>query len=190
MALFTARIFVGYKQLPNVDELAERFFRRRQFIPEPHDTNVLFSFYAQHYNHQFFRTDRTRGPGFTIGNDGVSRAIILIRSLNELKSVVEIRWMCPTFTDWINRRKMLCDLSVAERWKCGQSLAKISLPSYVMFLLWKWFTRLTFRKMKGYEITRPPQFLMMSQDCFNILRVILHRWRWHIRCLASNQDYT
>lgn len=61
----------GKKELPDIDLLAERFFRRKEFIPEPHGTNLLFSYYAQHYNHQFFRTDKSRGPGFTLGNDGV-----------------------------------------------------------------------------------------------------------------------
>jgi prostaglandin-endoperoxide synthase 2 len=51
--------------------LAERFFKRKQFIAEPHGTNILFAYYAQHFSHQFFRTDKAKGPGFTRGNDGV-----------------------------------------------------------------------------------------------------------------------
>ena len=62
----------GKKELPDVDLLAEKFFQRRQFVPEPHGTNVFFAFYAQHFSHQFFRTDKAKGPGFTLGKDGVS----------------------------------------------------------------------------------------------------------------------
>lgn len=62
---------VGRSELPDIDVLAERFFRRRQFIPEPHGTNVFFAFYAQHFSHQFFRTDKAKGSGFTMGKDGV-----------------------------------------------------------------------------------------------------------------------
>jgi prostaglandin-endoperoxide synthase 2 len=61
----------GHRELPDIDELAERFFKRKEFIAEPHGTNILFAYYAQHFSHQFFRTDRARGPAFTKGNDGV-----------------------------------------------------------------------------------------------------------------------
>lgn len=57
--------------MPDIDYLAERFFKRREFIPEPHGTNVLFSAYAQHFNHQYLRTDKVKGPGFTLGSDGI-----------------------------------------------------------------------------------------------------------------------
>ncbi|KAI9553283.1 putative cyclooxygese [Daphnia sinensis] len=61
----------GHKELPDVNVLAERFFKRKEFIAEPHGTNILFAYYAQHFSHQFFRTDRARGAAFTKGNDGV-----------------------------------------------------------------------------------------------------------------------
>lgn len=31
----------------------------------------MFAYYAQHFSHQFFRTDKSRGPAFTSGTDGV-----------------------------------------------------------------------------------------------------------------------
>ena len=62
----------GHKELPDVDYLAERFFKRHQFIAEPEGrSNVFFAFYAQHFSHQFFRKDHSKGPGFTMGKDGV-----------------------------------------------------------------------------------------------------------------------
>lgn len=63
---------IGHEKLPDLDVLAERFFKRTEFKPDPHGTNVLFAFYAQHFSHQFFRTDHKKGPGFYAGKDGVS----------------------------------------------------------------------------------------------------------------------
>jgi len=63
---------VGHAALPDLDVLVERLFKRREFKADGHGTNLLFAFYAQHFSHQFFRTDRSRGPGFTSGKDGVS----------------------------------------------------------------------------------------------------------------------
>lgn len=54
-----------------MDYLAERFFTRKAFRPEPSGTNVLFAYYAQHFSHQFLRTDKARGPAFTSGTDSV-----------------------------------------------------------------------------------------------------------------------
>lgn len=61
----------GSKEYPDVDELIKKVFLRREFKPEPYGTNVLFLYYAQHFTHQFFRTDFKKGPQFTMGNDGV-----------------------------------------------------------------------------------------------------------------------
>uniref|UniRef100_UPI00398F3D4B prostaglandin G/H synthase 1-like n=1 Tax=Pristiophorus japonicus TaxID=55135 RepID=UPI00398F3D4B len=55
----------GYKTLPDAKELANEFLLRRKFIPDPQGTNLMFAFFAQHFTHQFFRTDLKRGPGFT-----------------------------------------------------------------------------------------------------------------------------
>ncbi|KAK8726704.1 hypothetical protein OTU49_010007 [Cherax quadricarinatus] len=61
----------GPKEYPDVDMLIKKVFMRREFIPEPHDTNVLFQYYAQHFTHQFFRTDYKKGPQLTKGSGGV-----------------------------------------------------------------------------------------------------------------------
>lgn len=61
----------GHKEYPDVDTLIKKIFLRKQFIPEPHDTNILFQYYAQHFTHQFFWTDYEKGPQLTKGNGGV-----------------------------------------------------------------------------------------------------------------------
>lgn len=61
----------GPKEYPDVDVLIKKVFLRREFIPEPHDTNILFQYYAQHFTHQFFRTDYEKGPQLTKGYGGV-----------------------------------------------------------------------------------------------------------------------
>lgn len=46
---------------------------RRQFIPDPQGTSLMFAFFAQHFTHQFFKTDTKRGPAFTLAKGhGVS----------------------------------------------------------------------------------------------------------------------
>lgn len=89
----------GKKELPDIDYLAEKFFKRKEFIPEPRGTNILFAYYAQHFSHQFFRTDKARGPGFTRGTDGVDVSHIYgidkatqdaLRSFNQGKMKVRI----------------------------------------------------------------------------------------------------
>ncbi|XP_078082700.1 prostaglandin G/H synthase 1-like isoform X2 [Mustelus asterias] len=58
-------VLTGYKELPDVKMLAEEFLLRKTFIPDPQGTNLMFAFFAQHFTHQFFRTDFDRGPAFT-----------------------------------------------------------------------------------------------------------------------------
>jgi hypothetical protein len=55
----------GKKQLPDVQLLAQQLLLRREFIPAPQGTNILFAFFAQHFTHQFFKTSGKMGPGFT-----------------------------------------------------------------------------------------------------------------------------
>ncbi|XP_003410884.1 prostaglandin G/H synthase 2 [Loxodonta africana] len=57
----------GKKELPDSKEIVEKFLLRRKFIPDPQGTNMMFTFFAQHFTHQFFKTDHKRGPGFTKG---------------------------------------------------------------------------------------------------------------------------
>ena len=51
--------------------MINKVFLRKEFKPDPHGTNVLFQYYAQHFTHQFFRTDYKKGPHITYGGGGV-----------------------------------------------------------------------------------------------------------------------
>ncbi|XP_036129369.1 prostaglandin G/H synthase 2 [Molossus molossus] len=57
----------GKKELPDSDLIVDKFLLRRKFIPDPQGTNLMFAFFAQHFTHQFFKTDMKRGPAFTRG---------------------------------------------------------------------------------------------------------------------------
>nr|ALG96664.1 cyclooxygenase [Arabella sp. JCH-2014] len=61
----------GKSELPDVDYLVERLFRRHTFTAETYGSNLLFTFFAQHFTHMFFKTDVNRGAGFTWGGHGV-----------------------------------------------------------------------------------------------------------------------
>uniref|UniRef100_T1IVL4 prostaglandin-endoperoxide synthase n=1 Tax=Strigamia maritima TaxID=126957 RepID=T1IVL4_STRMM len=61
----------GKKVLPKIDDLINKLFNRKKFILDPHGTNLLFAYYAQHFTHQFFRTKWNEGPGITTGSEGV-----------------------------------------------------------------------------------------------------------------------
>ena len=61
----------GKKQLPSPEEIAERLFKRKEFIPDPMNTSALFAYFAQHFTHQFFKTDYSAGPGYTWGRHGI-----------------------------------------------------------------------------------------------------------------------
>lgn len=55
----------GKSVLPDPKVLAERFFKRKKFRPDPQGTNLMFAFMAQHFTHQFFKTDHQAQAGFT-----------------------------------------------------------------------------------------------------------------------------
>lgn len=55
----------GKSVLPDPKVLTERFFKREKFRPDPQGTNVMFSFMAQHFTHQFFKTNHETKGGFT-----------------------------------------------------------------------------------------------------------------------------
>ncbi|XP_075040865.1 prostaglandin G/H synthase 1 isoform X2 [Mixophyes fleayi] len=57
----------GKLQLPDAASLVETFLKRQQFIPDPQGTNLMFSFFAQHFTHQFFKTYGRMGRGFIKG---------------------------------------------------------------------------------------------------------------------------
>ncbi|KAL4635953.1 prostaglandin G/H synthase 2-like [Arapaima gigas] len=55
----------GGSGLPDAKEVVEKFLLRRRFIPDPQRTNLMFAFFAQHFTHQFFKSDLAKGPAFT-----------------------------------------------------------------------------------------------------------------------------
>ncbi|XP_067109911.1 prostaglandin G/H synthase 2a [Osmerus mordax] len=62
----------GRKVLPEAKDVVERVLLRRKFTPDPQGSNLMFAFFAQHFTHQFFKTDFKKGPGFTkAGGHGV-----------------------------------------------------------------------------------------------------------------------
>ena len=60
----------GKKTLPSAEELAEKFLKRKEFITDHTNTSLLFMFFAQHFTHEFFKTEY-HSPGFTWGRHGV-----------------------------------------------------------------------------------------------------------------------
>ncbi|XP_006634681.1 prostaglandin G/H synthase 2 [Lepisosteus oculatus] len=57
----------GKKTLPDVKLIVEKFLLRRRFVPDPQGTSLMFAFFAQHFTHQFFKTDFKKGAAFTRG---------------------------------------------------------------------------------------------------------------------------
>lgn len=72
----------GPKVLPDIAKIGE-IFKRKQFKPDPMGTSLLFAFKAQHFTHQFFKTDLQRGPAFQWGNHGVDCSQIYGKDLHE-----------------------------------------------------------------------------------------------------------
>ncbi|MGH0182421.1 UNVERIFIED_CONTAM: hypothetical protein FKN15_009289 [Acipenser sinensis] len=55
----------GKVKLPDSKYIVEKFLLRKNFIPDPQGTNLMFAFFAQHFTHQFFKTHNRMGLGFT-----------------------------------------------------------------------------------------------------------------------------
>ncbi|XP_076833033.1 prostaglandin G/H synthase 2a [Brachyhypopomus gauderio] len=55
----------GARTLPDAKLVVEKVLLRRRFIPDPQDTSLMFAFFAQHFTHQFFKSDMKKGPAFT-----------------------------------------------------------------------------------------------------------------------------
>ncbi|XP_023660355.1 prostaglandin G/H synthase 2-like isoform X1 [Paramormyrops kingsleyae] len=55
----------GKKALPDAKLVVEKFLLRKKFIPDPQGTSLMFGFFAQHFTHQFFKSDMKNGPAFT-----------------------------------------------------------------------------------------------------------------------------
>ena len=72
-------VFVaGKKELPDANLVVEKLMRRTTFTPEALGSNAIFAFFAQHFTHQFFKTDFKRGPGFQWGGHGVRPLLIYL----------------------------------------------------------------------------------------------------------------
>ncbi|CAL8349809.1 prostaglandin G/H synthase 2 [Gadus morhua] len=56
---------LGKKELPDIKMLAEKLLVRKHFIPDPQGSSLMFAFFAQHFTHQFFKSDMKKGPAFT-----------------------------------------------------------------------------------------------------------------------------
>ncbi|KAI1882926.1 hypothetical protein AGOR_G00239920 [Albula goreensis] len=55
----------GRKTLPDAKMIVEKVLLRKSFIPDPQGSNLMFAFFAQHFTHQFFKSDMKKGPAFT-----------------------------------------------------------------------------------------------------------------------------
>ncbi|XP_060744604.1 prostaglandin G/H synthase 2a [Tachysurus vachellii] len=55
----------GSVALPDPKEVVEKVLLRQKFIPDPQGTSLMFAFFAQHFTHQFFKSDFKKGPAFT-----------------------------------------------------------------------------------------------------------------------------
>ncbi|KAJ8409496.1 hypothetical protein AAFF_G00228970 [Aldrovandia affinis] len=55
----------GRKTLPDAKLVVEKVLLRKRFIPDPQGSNMMFAFFAQHFTHQFFKSDMKKGPAFT-----------------------------------------------------------------------------------------------------------------------------
>lgn len=51
--------------LPDAKLVVEKVLLRKRFIPDPQGSNLMFAFFAQHFTHQFFKSDFKKGPAFT-----------------------------------------------------------------------------------------------------------------------------
>lgn len=61
----TEHKFTGKPDLPDPKEFCEKYFKRREFRPDPQGTNLMFAFMAQHFTHQFFKKSHKATVGFT-----------------------------------------------------------------------------------------------------------------------------
>ncbi|KAM9469372.1 prostaglandin G/H synthase 2a [Clarias gariepinus] len=56
---------MGATSLPDVKQVVQKVLLRQKFIPDPQGTSLMFAFFAQHFTHQFFKSDFKKGPAFT-----------------------------------------------------------------------------------------------------------------------------
>lgn len=65
--------------LPNPKQVVEKVLLRKQFVPDPQRTSLMFAFFAQHFTHQFFKSDFKKGPAFT---KALGHGVSLIQSFS------------------------------------------------------------------------------------------------------------
>ena len=94
----------GKKVPPSAEEIAEKILKRREFVTDHRNTSLLFVFFAQHFTHQFFKTDY-KSPALTWGRHGIDVSHIYgqgverenrLRTFKDgkLKSQVRFRMCC------------------------------------------------------------------------------------------------
>ena len=67
-------ITTGKKILPDVEVLL-KMFERDRFQPCPRRTSIVFPYFAQHFTHQFFKTDEKKHLPHQWGDHSVSKAV-------------------------------------------------------------------------------------------------------------------
>ena len=85
----------GKDKLPDTNEVMDKLFKRKKFIPDELGTSVLLAFMAQHFTHQFFKTNFTAGAGYTFGEQAVSCFFILL--IYFLKKMYRLPLECKPF---------------------------------------------------------------------------------------------
>ncbi|XP_066533813.1 prostaglandin G/H synthase 2a [Hoplias malabaricus] len=55
----------GTTALPAAKDVVQKVLLRKRFTPDPQGTSLMFAFFAQHFTHQFFKSDLKKGPAFT-----------------------------------------------------------------------------------------------------------------------------
>nr|XP_002123273.1 prostaglandin G/H synthase 2-like [Ciona intestinalis] len=82
----------GPKTLPDIKVLRSLLFQRNKFEPCPMRTNVFFAFFAQHFTHQFFKTNTIKGMPFQWGEHSVDLSHVYghtIQRQHELRSHID-----------------------------------------------------------------------------------------------------
>ena len=85
--------------------------RRSVFTPEALGSNALFAFFAQHFTHQFFKTDFKRGPGFQWGGHGVRSLYKFSYDIRKMPFTHIINITCKTFYHYFLCKMLLRNIS-------------------------------------------------------------------------------
>uniref|UniRef100_A0AAQ4QRN2 Prostaglandin G/H synthase 2 n=1 Tax=Gasterosteus aculeatus aculeatus TaxID=481459 RepID=A0AAQ4QRN2_GASAC len=114
---------VGKKELPDAKLLAEKLLMRRQFIPDPQGSSLMFAFFAQHFTHQFFKSDMKKGPAFTVAKghgvdlshvygDSLERQhkLRLLKDVKEVGAFGLVPGLMMYATIWLREHNRVCDV--------------------------------------------------------------------------------